>query len=312
MSTRLAKPSVREWFTSSIGTPAGALSLALPLLLLAYFFGFQEYFERAHGATVTKWLTGTWNKKNELEHAWLVPPIIAFLLFSQRKKFLSEPIQPDNRGWILLGIATLLFLASVRTLQPRLAVGAFPFFILGIVLLLLGYRSARTIAVPVGLIYFTIPVPGLTQATNGLQVLATKGAYHLSQLCGIDVIRTGNQLASATDKWGFDVAEGCSGLRSLLALTLVAAIYAYTTQRTVLKGFIVFLSSIPLAIIANAIRVATILILAEYVDPRFAGGIYHDWAGFLFFLVIGLAGIILIDKLANLSASKVATRQISK
>ena len=61
---------------------------------------------------------------------------------------------------------------------------------------------------------------------------------------------------------------------------------------------------------ANAIRVATIIILAEYVSPKFAGGVYHDWAGFLFFLAVGLTGLLLVDKIVNLSATKVETVQI--
>lgn len=293
--------------------PVGALAFALPLALITYFFGLHHYFEEAHGATVIKWLTQTWNKANELEHAWMVPPIVAYLLFNQRRSLLDGPVEPSARlGLFLLAVAAFFFLASVRTLQPRLAVGSLPIFVLAVVTFHVGVRTAKSIAVPLGLIYFTVPVPGLTQATNGLQLVATNIAFQISKLCGVAVTRSGNELASPTDAWGFDVAEGCSGLRSLLALTLVAAVYAYMTQKNPLKGLLVFASSVPLAIIANAIRVATIIILAEYVSPKFAGGVYHDWAGFLFFLAVGLTGLLLVDKLVNLNTSKVETTQIRR
>lgn len=308
-----ARLTVGQRLQPFLRTPQGIVSLALPFLLVAYFFLIHGFFEKNHGATVARWLTLTWNKRNELEHAWLVPPVILYLLFSQRKELLSLPFQP-SAGWglALLCFASLLFLASVRTLQPRLAVGALPFFLLAILCYHAGPRLARAAAVPFGLIYFTVPVPGLTQATNGLQLIATNIAYHLSQLVGVDLVRQGNNLMSSADKWGFDVAEGCSGLRSLLALTLVAAIYAYMTQKNLFKGLLVFASSVPLAIIANAIRVTTIIILAEYVSPKFAGGVYHDWAGFLFFLAVGLCGLLLVDRLVNPSATKVTVRRINK
>ncbi len=303
--------TVRDGILQIARTPLGLASLVLPFCLLIYFFGFHGYFEKGHGATVIKWLTLSWNKGNELEHAWLVPPMIAYLVFAQRKDILKAPFAPSNRfGIALLLFAGFLFLASVRTLQPRLAVGALPLFVLAIVCYHVGTSSAKSLAVPLGLIYFTVPVPGLTQATNGLQLIATSIAFHISRLFGVALTQSGNQLSSASDKWGFDVAEGCSGLRSLLALTLVAAVYAFMTQKKPLKGLIVFASSVPLAIVANAIRVATIIILAEYVSPKFAGGIYHDWAGFLFFLAVGLSGLLLVDKIVNLSSTKVETRQI--
>lgn len=305
--------TVKAGLVQLLRTPVGVISVALPLVLFAYFFGFHGFFEANHGATVLRWLSLTWNERNELEHAWLVPPVIVYLLYSQRKTLLEGPYRPAT-GWgiTLTAIAAFLFLASVRTLQPRLAVGALPIFLIGYTCFHAGLLTARSVTIPFGLIYFTVPVPGLTQATNGLQVFATAIAYHVGRLCGIDLIRQGNNLASTADKWGFDVAEGCSGLRSLLALTLVAAIYAYMTQKTLLKGLLVFASSIPLAIVANAIRVATIILLAEYVSPTFAGGVYHDWAGFLFFLAVGLSGLLLVDRIVNLSATKVTVRRITK
>jgi exosortase len=181
------------------------------------------------------------------------------------------------------------------------ALFSLPFLLFGSAWYLWGWTAARKLAFPFALIFFTIPVPGLTQATNSLQLLASKVAYTLSTALGADIVQAGNNLKSASDAWGFNVSEGCSGIRSLMALTLVSAVYAYLTQKTLWKGLVLFAASVPISIIANALRVTTIILIAEYGNADIAGGIYHDWSGFIFF-PLGLAGLILIDKILNPSS----------
>jgi exosortase len=194
----------------------------------------------------------------------------------------------------------LIYLASVRTLQPRLALGALPLLVVGGAAYAHSWQVARLLAFPAFILYFGIPVPGLTQATNGLQIIATSGAYYLVSLLGIDAVASGNYLRSATDAWGFDVAEGCSGIRSLMALTLIAAVYGYLVHTEWWKRAVLFLISFPLAIVANTFRVASIVLIAEWFDPEFAGDLYHHYSGFLFF-PFGLAALVLVSKAMNFS-----------
>ncbi|NCF84686.1 MAG: exosortase [Verrucomicrobiaceae bacterium] len=293
------------------------LEIALLVLwtgLIAYFFGFHLAFGPALQESALTHLESAWNSETEYEHAYFIPFIMVGLLWMARKKIASAPLtrQGAKLGLVLLILGILFYIASIRTIQWRVAIGSLTFVLFGSALYGLGWRAAKHFLFPIALFYFAVPVPGLLQGTNLLQLIATKAAYQAGSLFGVDMITAGNNLASATDKWGFDVAEGCSGLRSLMALTLVGAIYAYTTQTKLWKGLILFASTIPLAIIANSLRITTIVIIAEYVDADFAGGVYHDWSGFLFFLACGLAGLILIHRFLEASSHKITARQITR
>ncbi len=277
-------------------TPATALAAFLILAALTLFYGIVPYFH--HSFSVAEWAWDAWNPKNDYEHARLIPLAILFLVWRGRKELAACPLRPAALGLIPVLFGILCFIAAVRTLQPRVALFGLPFVLFGGVLYLWGWHAARKLAFPFALIFFTIPVPGLTQATNGLQLLASKVAFSLSSVLGADVVQSGNNLASSSDAWGFNVSEGCSGIRSLMALTLVAAVYSYLTQKKLWKGLVLFAASVPIAIVANALRVTTIILIAEYGDAELAGGIYHDWSGFLFF-PLGLAGLILLDKALN-------------
>jgi exosortase/archaeosortase family protein len=117
----------------------------------------------------------------------------------------------------------------------------------------------------------------------------------------VDVIASGNNLISADGSWGqFNVAEGCSGIRSLMAMGLVAAIYAHVTETVLWKQILIFVLALPLAIVANMLRVASVVLIAKYVNPDFAANLYHDWSSFLFF-PFALLGLILVGQLLNFS-----------
>ncbi len=297
--------------------PQRPLELALLIIwafLVVYFFGIHLAYGPALQESALTHLESAWNSETEYEHAYFIPFIMVGLLWMARKKIAASPLtqQGAKLGLILITLGVLFYIASVRTIQWRVAIGALTFILFGSALYGLGWQGAKYFLFPIALFYFAVPMPGLLQGTNLLQLIATKAAYHAGSLFGVDMIAAGNNLASATDKWGFDVAEGCSGLRSLMALTLVGAVYAYTTQTKLWKGLLLFASTIPLAIIANSLRITTIVLIAEYIDPEFAGGVYHDWSGFLFFLACGLAGLILIHRLLDASSHRVTTSQVKR
>jgi len=176
-----------------------------------------------------------------------------------------------------------MFLASVRTVQPRLAMVGLPLFVIGSAVYTSGWGVARRLVFPSCLLLFTVPIPGILQATNELQLIATGGAELIAQIGGVSVNRAGNSLSSAGDAWGFDVAEGCSGIRSLLVLLLAAAIFGHLTQDRFWKKAALFASAVPLAIFANSLRVGSVILLAEYGDVDLAGTVYHDYSTLIFY-----------------------------
>ncbi len=280
--------------------PIAAALVVAVLLVLAYFYGWVESFGPRHAYSAFSWLVSTWNPRTGYEHGYLVPFLFVFLVARRLPQVVAAPVKPSTWGLALAVLGCLCFVAAIRTFQPRVALGGLPFIVLGGLAWWRGWQAARLLAFPVMLLYFVIPVPGMIQATNGLQLLATKSAYYLSKLFGIQASLSGNDIYSIPmEKWKFNIAEGCSGVRSLMALMLVSAVYAHLTQKTLWKKAVLFACSVPLAIISNCLRVTSILVVAEYFSADFAAKTYHEGSGFLFFLVVGLAGLAAVDWFLN-------------
>lgn len=246
------------------------------------------------------WMEDSWNVRNNLEHGYAVP--IAFIVFcvSAYKSSRGIPESNGKVGIAFLIFGLLLYLASARTIQPRLALIGLPFMIAGGIIYALGWQKGKYFLFASFFWYFALPVPGLNQLTNGLQVIITEWCYHCGLFFGMDIIQSGNTINSGNGSWpGFNIAEGCSGIKSLMALFMIAAIYAYYTQVKLWKKVLVLASALPLAIVGNFFRVFTILVLAEMGYGDFAAGAYHDWAGLLVFFPVALSGLFAIDKILN-------------
>ncbi|MGI8605097.1 MAG: exosortase/archaeosortase family protein [Verrucomicrobiales bacterium] len=292
---------------------AAAILTMASIAVVAYFYGFVPYFGAYHDYSALGYLAGSWNERTGYDHGFVGPFLIAFLLLRRLPEVAEAPWRPAGWGIAFIIFGVLTYLVAIRTLQYHVAVGGLPFLILGGIAWAHSWRAARLLAFPIFVLYFLIPVPGLIQATNGLQLLATKAAYSIATFAGIDAVLSGNDINSVpAGKWGFNIAEGCSGVRSLVALTLIGAVYAHLTQRELWKKLVIFACSFPLAIIGNCLRVASILFVAEYISPDFASKSYHGGSGFIFFLVVGLAGLSLCDWLLNHAGrSRVVTRRVS-
>lgn len=257
---------------------------------------------------VIPWMADAW--KGDFMHGWAVPVLFVVFVSTVWKKMQAEPVKGTKLGLAVVSIGLFLFVASVRTLQPRIALFGLPFLIFGGVLYVCGWRVSRHMLFPAFFWYFAITVPGLQQATNFLQVAVTKSSYHMGSFLGMELVNSGTEIKSATGSWDdLDIAEGCSGIRSLMALVMISAIYAYFTQKQVWKMAILFACSLPLALVANFFRIFTIIVLAEMGFSKFAAGVYHDWAGLLFFFPVALAGLFLIDRLINWRSNRKVVRR---
>lgn len=250
------------------------------------------------------WIMSGWNAETDFVHGWVVP--ILFLLFCVHawKVMKQVPVSFSLVALIPIGFGVLMYLAAIRTMQPRLAFIGLPFVIVGSVAFVSGWQRAKYLLFPAFFLCFAIPVPGIQQATNILQLIVTKLCYVSGKFLGMDIVLSGNTIFSASDSWNFDIAEGCSGIRSMMALVMFAAIYAYYSQDKLWKKAALFAMALPLAMVANYVRVFSILVLAEMGFQDFAAGFYHDWAVFLFFFPVALAGLFLMDRMLNLGKHK--------
>lgn len=234
-----------------------------------------------------------WTGDDDNGHCWMIPLLCIYMIWHKRADLAKLPKAPSLHGlwFIILGI--FLCMLAVRTHQGRLPMIALPFLLIGMVWYQWGIRTALMTAYPLFFFWLSIPLPGIAPITVHLQLIATQGAHWGASLCGVETIVDGTNIASATGNWdAYDIAGGCSGLRSLMALVMISFAWAYLADKLSLwKRAILAVSAIPLAVVGNAFRVTSIFVCAEYVNPAFAGKTWHDWSGLLFFFPITLLGL---------------------
>jgi exosortase len=267
-----------------------------------YFYGFLGLFIKGtylQGvASVAAWAWQAWNPEANQEHSRLVPLIFLGLVWLARDKIRKAPKEGSNSGLIFVGLAVALFLIGARCLQPRITLFSIPFLIYGSVRYLWGAAVARILLFPCAFLIFMIPVAAIEQATFRLQCAITGLVGALSNLFGIKVHAVGTTLSAMDNSFDFQIAEGCSGIRSLTAMTMLTAIYVHLTQKELWKKLLIFAFSIVFAIAGNVGRIFTVILVAKWIDPKLAAGIYHEYSGYIFF-PIALAAMLGFSKLLN-------------
>lgn len=271
---------------------------AMVVVILTYFFAFLPLFSGERLSTF-RWAWEAWNPEANYEHAKLIPFIVLFLVWYHREQLRTAPISSSPWGWLFIGLGLFLYFAAARTLQARLALTAFPFIIFGIVLYLWGRRVARILLFPIAFLFFMVPLNFLAQATSNLQFIETGAATAICNLVGIHVFSLGTTINAANQSFHFQVDEGCSGIRSLMAIAMLSAIYGHLTQDRLWKKVLIFAAAVLFAIIGNAGRLVSIMVVARLFGQEVAGGPFHAISGYLSF-PFALAAMILFGKLINL------------
>jgi exosortase len=149
-----------------------------------------------------------------------------------------------------------------------------------------------------------VPVGGFVQNTVALQLMVSSCVKFLSSLIGVKIEVIGTTLKAADGSFNFEIAEGCSGIRSLMAMTMLAALYVHFTQKEVWKQIVIFCGSIVFALIGNIGRIFTVILFAKFISPKIAGGIYHDYSGFIFF-PFAVATMVSFSQLLNADWKKI-------
>lgn len=285
----------------------GVVSLALLALLLTvpYSFGVGTT-----SYSISEYLWVSWTTNPDMQHGFLVLPAIAFLIYQRRKEFLTMPPAGSGLpGLILLAIGIFFFWAGSQADVTSIGLISLMVVLVGLVWFLLGWRAVLLLSFPIGFFIFAIPLPGLdTMIAFPLRMIMSQTSCFVLNLLGIPVVLQGTGLLSAPDtllgipagkKFSVDVADPCSGIRSLFALMMVSALYAHFTLKTWWEKWILFLCSIPLAMAGNLVRILTLTIGTVMFGAEFAIGKnaltdpswFHMGAGYLVF-VVALAGMI--------------------
>ena len=253
-------------------------------------------------------LVQLWNNDADMGHGFFVPVIAGYIAWQKREELVGIAARPNWWGLaILLWGAFQLYVATLGA-ELFLARTSFVISIFGAVLLLGGTAYLRIFFFPLFLLFFMVPIPAIiyNQLTFPLQLIASQWAEYTITLLQIPVIREGNVLELAQQK--LNVVEACSGIRSLLTLTFLALVYGYFFEKRTLVRTVLFFSTIPIAIVANAGRVTLTGVFSQ-INPELAEGLFHEaegWVIFMVALVFLLAFHQLIIRVGNAMSNKAA------
>ena len=236
-------------------------------------------------APVLRWLVYQWYTDEDMGHGFVVPIVAGYIVWQRRHVLAKIPIKTSYWGLALVIWSAIQFMIGTLGANIFAARTAFLLSLIGTIWFLCGSRMLRALTFPLLLLWFMIPIPAIIYAriTLPLQLFASRVAEDLLwRLFNIPVLRDGNVLELANQK--LSVVEACSGIRSLLALSLMSLVYAYFCDSKVWMRWVLLFATVPIAIAANAARVTITGVLWEY-HPELAQGFFHMLEGWVLFLV---------------------------
>jgi exosortase len=272
----------------------GPPAVAMPWPSLAWFGGLLVlcYF------TVLKAMVNVWSTNEDMGHGFFVPAIAAYITWQRRADILKAVSdRPNQLGLVVILWGALQLYLGTLGAELFLQRTAFVITLAGVILFLCGMRVFKIVLFPLVLLFFMVPLPAViyNQITFPLQMFASRVAETTLGLMTIPVLRDGNILELANQR--LNVVEACSGIRSLLSLTFLGLVYAYFFDTKPWMRWVLFLLTIPIAIIANAGRVTVTGLIWQY-KPEWAQGFYHTMEGWIIF-VVAMALMILTHQLIN-------------
>lgn len=253
-------------------------------------------------------LFAVWDREPEYSHSILIPFISLFLIWRERDALTRSVFKGSWTGVALVIIGVLMWVVAELSTIYVIAQYAFLVVVFGLVLALAGERVFRRLWMPLLILLFIIPLPAFFASSLSLrlQLLSSQLGVAVIRLAGISVYLDGNVIDLGSYK--LQVAEACNGLRYLYPLMTLAFIIAYLFRAAVWKRVLLFLASVPIAVLMNSLRIGVIGITVEYWGPRMAEGVLHSLEGWVVFMVSTLVLLLLASFLARLGAPRTRLR----
>lgn len=253
-------------------------------------------------------LVRQWASDENYSHGFIVIPFAGYFAWRERRRLAALPVRPSAAGLLLAVGSLALFAAGKLGAELFLTRVSLIGLLAGSILFLYGRAHLRTLAFSLGLLCFMVPLPAVVfnQIAFPLQLLASRVGETVLSTAGIPVLREGNVLLLPTAT--LEVAQACSGIRSLVSLlTLAVLLGKFTEPRRWVRVALAALA-VPIAIAANAARVAGTGLAAEWIGPRAAEGFFHEFSGWAMFVVAFSLLILTQRALAGLPPRRLARR----
>jgi len=263
-------------------------------LVLFQFWG-NSILGYVHTSSLFGWLDEAYNSKQSVEdagHGDFIPFLVVGIFWWKRKELLALPLQLWWPGILILAAALMLHVVGYAVQQPLLSVVALFAGIYGLMGLAWGKAWLRHGNYPFLLFIFSIPLAShLNFILFPLRLLVTWLAEIVSHIIGIGVIRTGTQLLDPSGHYGYNVEAACGGMRSLIAIFLLATIYAFGVFQSPGKRIFLMATALPFAVLGNMVRLLFIIVAAEMGGQKWGDYIHEGGPYGIFSLLPYIPGI---------------------
>ena len=269
--------------------PLAFAALMAAFAALFHFYGSEHLDSLGGGSSVFRWLFIQYHWP-DMQFTWVMPLVALYAVWDGRRALAAARGRPSLWGVLFVAASIMLHVLAFRAEQPRISLFAMAFCVWGSCWALWGRRVAYRLLFPLGYVLLSFLCYHITHYTTSLQVFASKLSVFFLRGFGLDASNSGSviRVVLANDPANplvFNVADGCSGLRSLVVLSALAAPYAYFRIRGNLRAWILFAMSLPLAIFTNVLRISSLTLFAHLFGRDLSMQVYHDPAGFLVFFI---------------------------
>jgi len=234
--------------------------------------------------TISRLVSQWWNDSN-FSHGFFVPLFSAYVIWQERHRLAKIHLKPSWSGAVIVAIGMCILIVGQLGAELFLARFSLLITLAGIIILFCGWESFRSILFPWMFLLLMIPIPNIlfNQITFPLQILASRVSSAVLPIFGVPILREGNVIHLPV--MSLEVAEACSGIRSLMSLITLAIIYGYLMEQRLWVRWLLALASVPIAVAANSIRIIGTGLLVQYWDPDKAEGYFHASWGWITFVV---------------------------
>ena len=241
-------------------------------------------------------LVEAWGTDDNYSHGYLIPFIAGYLAWERRQRFLTAPGRPSLFGFVVIAGSVLVLAVGVLGVELFLTRVSLIGVLAGTVLFLFGWARLRVMAFPLAFLILAVPLPAIifNQIAFPLQLIASQFGEGVIRAFEIPVLREGNVLVLANIT--LEVAQACSGIRSLISLLTLGIVFAYLADSRSWARAAIIASTVPVAVLANAMRVAGTGVAAHYYGKAAAEGFFHEFSGWLVF-VVSFAMMLLLHRL---------------
>jgi exosortase len=248
------------------------LALVLPLLIWMYF-------------TIVPKMVMDWYNDENYSHGFLVPIIAGYFFWQRWPELKDRLVKPDGLGLAVIIFGLLQLLAAWLGTEYFTMRSSLIVLLAGMTLFWFGREVLKGMALPIGYLIFMVPIPYTIydMLAFPLKLFVTKVSVGFLKLVGVVVMREGNIIMFPTTT--FEVADACSGIRSLISLLALAAAYSFLMKTSTPRRWIIIFSAIPIAVATNALRVIGTGILAQWWGAKAAEGFFHEFAGMAVFVL---------------------------